>query len=120
MCEKVSEQKWRSFEVWFLRIGIIITLIAIFIIEEIAEYRMQALSFFLGLGLFFWGRDIILKQEFVFTIRSRKKKNTVIKKTGEKAKTIGGIICIVGFFLTIWGAVFWISFIRSIIRGLKQ
>ena len=115
MGERISEPKWRSFEVWFLRIGMIITLIAIFIIEEIAEYRMQALSFFLGLGLFFWGRDIIVEQDFVFTIRSRKK-NTVIKKTGEKAKTIGGIICIVGFFLTIWGAVFWIRFIRNILR----
>ena len=114
MGERVSEPKWRSFIGWFLRIGIIITLIAIFISEEIAEYRMKALSLFLGLGLFLWGREIIVKQDFVFTIRSRKK-NTVIKKTGEKAKTIGGIICIVGFFLTIWGAVFWIRFIRSIL-----
>ena len=87
MCEKFSEPKWRSFIGWFLRIGIIITLIAIFISEEIAEYRMKALSLFLGLGLFLWGREIIVKQDFVFTIRSRKKK-TVIKKQVKKLKRL--------------------------------
>jgi cytochrome c biogenesis protein CcdA len=86
---------------------------AMFFSEKIYEHRIQAISSIIGFAMILWGIDIIAKQDFAYFIKMFKKK-TVIKKIGKSAKRTGALILIIGILLLIWGAFFWVGFIRNI------
>jgi hypothetical protein len=111
--ERNSSMKWMKYINTLLCVCAISMIVAHFFSKEIADHRMQAMSFIIGIALVLWGIDIIVKKDFVYPIKIFKKKS-VIKKEGKAAKIIGGIIAILGAFLSIWGLLFWINFLRNI------
>lgn len=113
MDKKIFNQRSKKLIEFLFGIYVFGIVIAIFLSEKIAEHRMQAISFIIGIALILWGMDIIVKKDFVYPINIFKKKS-VIEKGGKSAEIIGIIIAILGILLSIWGALFWITFFRNI------
>ncbi len=113
MNKKITSVKLMKRIDTLLGVGAVGVIIAVFLSETIAEHRVQAISLFIGGGITLWGLHIITKQDFVYPIKIFKKKS-VIKQKGKSAKIIGAVISIIGVFLSIWGLLFWIDFLRII------
>jgi len=77
--------KWLKRIDWLLGICVMCVVIAIFFSEKIAEHRMQAMGFFIGIALVLWGINTFAEGKFEYPYRTSKRKD-VIKEYGKMLK----------------------------------
>jgi len=102
---------------WLLGICVVGVIAAIYFSSEIAEHRMQALSFFIGMALVLWGIYTIIRKDFLYTLKMFKLES-IIKKHSKSAELVGVILAVIGILLSVWGMLFWFAFIRNINNNL--
>jgi len=85
-----------------------ISIVGIFFSDFLAEHRMQAIGFWVGMGFATQGAKILLTSWFPFEPRNPESKGL----KGRAAQAIGTAILLAGSLGVCWGALFWIEFVR--------